>query len=147
MKLIYNNLDLQIEIGKGSDTTSDIIFFQDPASKEYIQIENSLKHQPKGIRTLATVLGIKKTTKSDFTFITLNKPCNAAAVLTRCACPSYTILRNREILKDGKIQAIAVNSGNANVFTPTGNEDLKEIARLLATEFNITENDSLITTT
>ncbi len=148
MKLIYKNLDIEVTLGSGKDTTTDHVQFRNPVkSEQFLSIENSLKYQPTGIKTLAATLGIKKSGKIDFTVVTLPQAGPAASVLTRCMCPSYTILRNREILKEGQLQAIAVNSGNANVFTPNGDKDLNHIAQLLSQEFQIKQNHFFISST
>lgn len=148
MKITYKNLDIEVTLGSGKDTTTDLIEFRNPVKPDQLlSIENSLLYQPPGIKTLAATLGIKKSGKIDFTVITLPQSAPAAAVLTRCMCPSYTILRNREILKEGQLQAIAVNSGNANVFTPTGDKDLNNIAQLLAKEFEIKQENVFISST
>lgn len=148
MKLTYNNLGIEITLGEGKDTTTDLIQFKNPVNtQELLSIKNSLQYQPVGIKTLAATLGIKKSGKIDFTVMMLPKAGPAAAVMTRCMCPSYTILRNREILKQGSLQAVVVNSGNANVFTPTGDKDLANIAELVSTEFGINQNNIFISST
>lgn len=145
MKINYPTLGIEITQGAGKDSTTDKVQFE--VNSKLFNIENSLKYQPQGIKTAAISLGIKKAGKIDFTTITLEKAGPAAAVLTRCMCPSYTIIRNREILKTGSLQAVVVNSGNANVFTPTGEKDLNTIAESVEKEFNINKNNIFISST
>lgn len=141
----YPELNIEVQSAWQKDTLSDSVSFT--AGGKNFLLENSLKYQPEGISTLSATLGIKKSAKPDFTVIKLDTPGPAAAVLTRSLCPSVTILRNREILKDGKLQAVVVNSGNANVYTPSGEQDVNETARLVAEEFNLAEKQILISST
>jgi glutamate N-acetyltransferase / amino-acid N-acetyltransferase len=69
----------------------------------------------------------------DFGGILADRPCNAAAVFTRNTMPGAPILVGREHLRDGQLQAIIVNSKNANVATGLqGVEDSRRICRLVA---------------
>ena len=46
-----------------------------------------------------------------------NSPCAAAAVFTKNNFPGAPVIVGREHVADGKLQAIVVNSKNANVAT------------------------------
>lgn len=147
MRLEYGELGITIDTNESSRHTGDDVVSFRALPGQVINIENSLKHHIEGIKTLSTTLGIKESGKQDFTVIYFDKPCSVGGVFTRNMCPSVTILRNRECIKDGEIQAIAVNSGNSNVFTPTGWEDLNESAQLISKEFRIPEKNILISST
>jgi glutamate N-acetyltransferase/amino-acid N-acetyltransferase len=147
MQRIYDDLGLSIEPGCGPNTTADLVRFALAGTDERVSIVNSLRYQPDGILTCATTLGIKPSGKPDFTVITLPQPGAAAAVMSQNRCPSYAVLRNRECMADGTLQAIAVGSGNANVFTPNGMRDLLRIAELLEAEFGIAAEHILISQT
>jgi glutamate N-acetyltransferase/amino-acid N-acetyltransferase len=147
MQRIYDDLGMSIEPGCGPDTADDLVSFALTGTDERVSIVNSLRYQPDGILTCATTLGIKPSGKPDFTVITLPQPGAAAAVMSQHRCPSYAVLRNRECLADGTLQAIAVGSGNANVFTPNGMRDLLRIAELLEAEFGIAAEHTLISQT
>lgn len=140
----YDELDIEIVPGTGRDTTGDRFRFV--AEDEEYEIENGLVHQPGGIETATATLGIKKSKKVDFTVVKLPHPCPAAGLFTRSLCPSVTILRARRIC-GGTLQALAVNSGNANVFTPTGERDLERTAELLGSELGIAPEKILINST
>ncbi|MFN8389599.1 MAG: bifunctional glutamate N-acetyltransferase/amino-acid acetyltransferase ArgJ [Bdellovibrionota bacterium] len=144
-KISYPELGIEIVPGPGRDTTDDTISFT--ADDKRYTLVNSLEHQPHGIKTASATLGIKKSGKIDFTVVALEQPAPAAGLFTRSLCPSVTILRGRKILKDGKLQALAVNSGNANVFTPNGERDVNRTAELLAEELGIAADDILICST
>jgi glutamate N-acetyltransferase/amino-acid N-acetyltransferase len=79
--------------------------------------------------------------------MTLPQPGNAAAVFSQSRCPSYAVLRNRACMADGTFQAVAVNSGIANVFTPHGMADLQRIAAILEQTFGIPAAQILISQT
>ena len=77
-------------------------------------------------------IGIKDDTL-DFGGILADNVCNAAGVFTRNTMPGAPVIVGKEHLKDGKLQAIIVNSKNANVATSTqGVTDSKTICSLLA---------------
>jgi glutamate N-acetyltransferase/amino-acid N-acetyltransferase len=69
----------------------------------------------------------------DFGGILSDVPCQAAGVFTKNTMPGAPVLVGREHLKDGLLQAVIVNSKNANVATEKqGLEDSITICRLVA---------------
>jgi len=77
-------------------------------------------------------IGIKDDTL-DFGGVISKVVCNAAAVFTRNTMPGAPVIVGKEHLVDGKLQAIIVNSKNANVATELkGVEDSKRICELVA---------------
>jgi glutamate N-acetyltransferase/amino-acid N-acetyltransferase len=77
-------------------------------------------------------IGIKDDTL-DFGGILSDVPCQAAGVFTRNTIPGAPVVVGREHLKDGLLQAVIVNSKNANVATEQqGIEDSITICRLVA---------------
>lgn len=77
-------------------------------------------------------IGIKDSTL-DFGGILSDKICNAAGVFTKNTMPGAPVTVGKEHLKDGKLQAVIVNSKNANVATAVqGVKDSKTICSLLA---------------
>jgi glutamate N-acetyltransferase / amino-acid N-acetyltransferase len=76
----------------------------------------------------------------DFGGILSDVPCQAAGVFTRNTMPGAPVVVGREHLRDGMLQAIIVNSKNANVATrQQGIEDSKKICRLVAESCGIDE--------
>lgn len=144
MQYVYEDLGITIAPGPGPDTADDIVSFTVPETDEPVAIANSLYHQPAGIRACGCSLGIKADGKPDFTVITLPQPGHTAAVFSQSRCPGYAVLRNRAVMAESTLQAIAVNSGNGNVFTPNGMQDLTRIAQLLAEEFGLDADRVLI---
>ncbi len=136
-KIEYPELKITIDSqASRRDTTEDLVHFEDFSGRTW-SIDNSLQHQPAGIQTTAINLGIKQTKRVDFTIVKLPRPAPFAAMFTNCRCPSYTVVRNRQVLRGGVAHALAVNSGNANVYTPTGESDLNYCVELVAKEFDI----------
>jgi glutamate N-acetyltransferase/amino-acid N-acetyltransferase len=77
-------------------------------------------------------IGVKDDTL-DFGGILSDVPCQAAGVFTKNTMPGAPVLVGREHLKDGLLQAVIVNSKNANVATEQqGLEDSITICRLVA---------------
>ena len=93
---------------------------------------------PKGFQFFGKNIGIKDSTK-DFGGIFSECPCQAAAVFTKNTMPGAPIIVGRKHIADGKLQAIIVNSKNANVATELkGIEDCETICRIVADECGIT---------
>lgn len=77
-------------------------------------------------------IGIKDKTL-DFGGILSDVPCQAAGVFTRNTMPGAPVLVGKEHLRNGLLQAVIVNSKNANVATEQrGIEDSRKICRLVA---------------
>ncbi len=86
----------------------------------------------KGFSWFGKNIGIKDDTL-DFGGILSDVPCQAAGVFTKNTMPGAPVLVGREHLKDGLLQAVIVNSKNANVATEQqGIEDSITICRLVA---------------
>ena len=82
-------------------------------------------------------IGIKDGTL-DFGGIFSDVPCQAAGVFTRNTMPGAPVVVGREHLRDGILQAVIVNSKNANVATSQrGVEDSKRICELVAAQCGI----------
>ncbi len=76
--------------------------------------------------------GIKKNNNDkDLALIVSEKVCSAAGVFTTNVVKAAPVLFTSEILKDGMLQAIVVNSGNANACSgPEGMTNAKNMAEL-----------------
>jgi len=94
-------------------------------------IEEKIEIVP-GFSWFGKNIGIKDDTL-DFGGILSDKPCQAAGVFTRSTMPGAPILVGKENLRKGQLQAVIVNSKNANVATGLqGVEDSRRICRLAA---------------
>jgi len=102
---------------------------------------------PQGFRAHVAAIGIKDDT-DDFVVVASNRPCPAAAVYTRSrfSGPSVTISRSNSA--DGRLQAFAVISKNANVATgEQGVADAHEVVDGVATAMGCRPDDVLIAST
>jgi len=77
----------------------------------------------RGFRFCGVHGGIKKKGRRDFALIVADRPCAAAAVFTQNRCAAAPVLVAREHAADGALQAVLINSGNANC--ATGEQGLK----------------------
>ena len=101
----------------------------------------------KGITALGKHVGIKKN-KKDFAVIFSAKIANAAAVFTRNKIKGAPIFVNKKHLKNGKAQAIVINSGISNVCTgKKGIKDAYLMAELAAKELAVKKENVLVAST
>lgn len=99
----------------------------------------SIIHIP-GFRFCGMNIGIKDQSL-DFGAIVSDVPCQAAAVFTRNSMPGAPLIVGKEHIRDGKLQAIVVNSKNSNVATGAeGIEDSRQICRWAAEQLNLQES-------
>ncbi|MEW6358271.1 MAG: bifunctional glutamate N-acetyltransferase/amino-acid acetyltransferase ArgJ [Planctomycetota bacterium] len=103
----------------------------------------------KGFVGAAVHCGIKMASKKpDLAVIFSETPAAAAAVFTKnkvCAAPVRLSRRN---VRNGRAQAIVVNSGNANACTGShGMRDAAEMAHLTATRLGVAPGDVLVAST
>ena len=96
-----------------------------------IMIEDKIQLVP-GFSWFGKNIGIKDDSL-DFGGILADRPCDAAGVFTRNTMPGAPVIVGREHLQDGQLQAVIVNSKNANVATGLrGVEDSRRICRLVS---------------
>ncbi|WP_269466261.1 bifunctional glutamate N-acetyltransferase/amino-acid acetyltransferase ArgJ [Clostridium formicaceticum] len=102
---------------------------------------------PKGFQASGVHIGIKKK-KKDMTLIASDVLAEAAGVFTTnkvCAAP---VLVSKENIKSGKIQAIIVNSGNANACTgEEGYQNALKITKVTAEALHIDPADVVVAST
>jgi glutamate N-acetyltransferase/amino-acid N-acetyltransferase len=143
----YPDLGIDIAPGSGLNTSDDIVSFRLADARMSVAVANDLRYQPAGLRTCSAALGIKPDGRPDFTVITLPQPGPAGAVFSQSRCLSDTSLRGRQCLADGQLQAVAVGSGNSNIFTPDSTADVNRIATLLEREFGVEASQILLSLT
>jgi glutamate N-acetyltransferase/amino-acid N-acetyltransferase len=91
-----------------------------------------------GFRAAGIYAGIKKARGPDLALIAADRPCTAAGVFTQNRFAAPCVWLAREHLRDGRLQAIVANSGNANACTGAqGERDTVEIAGLVAKQLGI----------
>lgn len=90
-----------------------------------------------GFRFLGRNIGIKDLTP-DFAVAVADRPCAAAGVFTLNNFPGAPVVVGREHLSSGRLQAVVVNSKNANVATgPDGIEHARRVCRVLGTALKL----------
>ena len=110
-------------------------------------IAPTLAAYPQGYLSLAQNLGIKDDTL-DFTVIYSTTRAAAAGMFTQSRFCGAPVIVGREHLADGSLQALAINSKNANVATgKLGLENARETTRLIATALDIAPADVLPSST
>lgn len=144
---LFDDWNLQIEAAGGSDPSEDVVSFESRVLQRVVAIEPTLIHQPVGVSCAAISAGIKHDGVPDFTVVKLDRPGAAGGVFTTSLCPSDAVELDREVLSDGRAQALAVISKNANVYTPNGREDLLSLAKSLSEEIAVPANDIVISCT
>ncbi|MGI6733617.1 MAG: bifunctional glutamate N-acetyltransferase/amino-acid acetyltransferase ArgJ [Anaerovoracaceae bacterium] len=103
---------------------------------------------PKGFLAAATYCGIRKNkNKKDLALIYSEVPCNAAALYTSNKVKAAPLHVTMEHLRDGKAQAIIVNSGNANACASEGYENAVRMATAASKALGIDCKDVIVAST
>ncbi|MCB0705520.1 MAG: bifunctional glutamate N-acetyltransferase/amino-acid acetyltransferase ArgJ [Saprospiraceae bacterium] len=108
------------------------------------------------IKNITNVTGIKcwgahtgiKSLRRDLAIIYSEVPASAAAVFTQNEVVAAPVTLSKKHIKDGLIQAIVINSGNANAATgKQGMDGAEAMAKTMATELGIAEEMVLVAST
>ena len=101
-----------------------------------------------GVSISSVSCGIKKNFKDDLVLIKFNSPSKIYGVFTNSKTPGAPIVWNKSIIKNGKVSALIINSGNANVFNgKKGEEALKKIISALSLKLSISEKEIFMAST
>ena len=111
------------------------------------KIQNAIV-APKGFLAGAVHSGIKKR-RYDLTLIYSEAPCSSAGVYTRNLVKAAPCLVTKDVIsKKAGVQAIVINSGNANACTgEQGFEDAKTMVKEVEKVLNLKENTVLVAST
>lgn len=103
----------------------------------------------KGFRAAGVCASIKPSnkTKRDLALLVSDKPCSAAAVYTQNKVKGAPIQVLKRHLKDGKLQAVIVNSGNANTCNADGEEKATRMCELAADALGLDVKDVGVSST
>ncbi len=102
---------------------------------------------PQGFKCASKNCGIKEEGR-DIAIFYSTVSANAAGVFTRNKFPGAPIILGREIIKDGSLRAIIVNSKVSHVGTGLeGIENARRMAAAVSGEFNIPENEVIMSST
>ena len=103
---------------------------------------------PKGFQASGVHCGIRKNkSKKDLALIYSDVLCNAAAVYTLNKVKGAPIAVTKENLKNGKAQAVIINSGNANTCNADGEEKARMMCDLTAAALKIDSKDVIVGST
>ncbi len=101
-----------------------------------------------GVSISSVSSGIKKNFKEDLVLIKFDSPSQIYGVFTNSKTPGAPIVWNKSIIKNGKISALIINSGNANVFNgKKGEEALKKIITALSLKLSIDRKEIYMAST
>jgi len=102
----------------------------------------------KGFQFAAVEAAIKKPGRLDLALIYSEQPAAVAAVFTTSKVKAAPVLLDEERVKGGRVQALVVNSGNANACTGArGMADAVETSRLVAEGLQIPPESVLVAST
>ena len=91
-----------------------------------------------GFKFAGVACGIKKSKKSDLALIFSERPATAAALFTSNRVKAAPILVGMRQMRQGKVQAVVVNSGNANACTGArGVRDAKAMCQVVSAHLGI----------
>jgi len=104
---------------------------------------------PKGFMAGGIRCGIKPSSaKKDLALVYSHNTCTAAAMFTTNKVKAASVQVTQENIKDGKLRAVIINSGNANACTgEAGLEAAKKMTRCTAESLMIDPNDVAVAST
>lgn len=114
----------------------------------YTVVDGGSITTPKGFTSGGLHCGLKKTERNDLGAILCEVPATAAAVFTTNVFQAAPLKVTRESLADGTLQAVIVNSGNANACTgDQGEADAYEMRAAAARHLGVSELDVAVAST
>lgn len=103
---------------------------------------------PRGFVAGGVECGVRGSGSRDLGVLVSERPCDAAAVFTRSAFKGAPLGVTREAVARGGLQAVVVNSGNANAATGArGVEDAREMQHALAEALGVEEGRVAVAST
>lgn len=104
---------------------------------------------PKGFRAAGVVAGIKSTGKPDVALVANDGPsAAAAAVFTSNRCIANPVIWSKQVIADGTVSAIVLNSGGANCYTGAfGFQTTHETAEAVGDALGIGAGDVIVCST
>jgi glutamate N-acetyltransferase/amino-acid N-acetyltransferase len=104
---------------------------------------------PEGFKASGVRAGLKKSGNLDFALVQNLGPLNSAAsVFTTNRCLANPVLWSKEVMADGQVSAIVLNSGGANCYTgPEGFQTTHATAEAVADKLGISAGDVIVCST
>lgn len=108
----------------------------------------SITH-PQGFRASGVPAGLKSTGAKDLALVVNDGPTfDSASVFTANRCKANPILWSQEVVKDGTVRAVVLNSGGANCYTgPEGFQTTHAVAERVASGLGIGALDVVVCST
>lgn len=104
-----------------------------------VEVQRRAIHVP-GFRFAGVACGIKESGRRDVALIVSDRPAVAAAVFTTNRVKAAPVLLGQQRLRAGRVQAVVVNSGNANAYTGApGVVAARRMTRLVAERLRLDE--------
>jgi glutamate N-acetyltransferase / amino-acid N-acetyltransferase len=100
-----------------------------------------------GIRAAGGVSGVKPSGRADLALVVAEQAATTAVVTTTNLVKAPACTLTERHAADGTARAVVINSGNANVCTPRGEEHTAELARATAAAIDAAEQDVLVMST
>jgi glutamate N-acetyltransferase / amino-acid N-acetyltransferase len=104
---------------------------------------------PQGFRAAGVAAGLKSTGALDMALVVNDGPSAASAsVFTSNRCLANPVLWSREVVKDGQVRAVVLNSGGANCYTgPEGFQTTHAVAEAVAAGLEVGAIDVVVCST
>ncbi len=104
---------------------------------------------PAGFRAAGVPAGLKSTGAADLALVVNDGPTfDSASVFTANRCKANPILWSQEVVKDGVVRAVVLNSGGANCYTgPDGFRTTHAVAEQVATGLGVGAVDVVVCST
>ena len=104
---------------------------------------------PQGFRAAGVTAGLKDSGGKDMALVVSDGPSYASAsVFTSNRCKANPILWSEQVVKDGTVRAVVLNSGGANCYTgPEGFATTHQVAEKVATLVGIGAGDVVVCST
>ncbi|WP_028652010.1 bifunctional glutamate N-acetyltransferase/amino-acid acetyltransferase ArgJ [Nocardioides halotolerans] len=104
---------------------------------------------PQGFRAAGVAAGLKSSGKADVALVVNDGPAHdSASVFTANRCKANPVLWSQEVVKDGTVRAVVLNSGGANCYTgPEGFQTTHAVAERVAGHLGIGAIDVVVCST
>src|SRR3954469_20049591 len=104
---------------------------------------------PAGFVASGVAAGLKSTGALDLALVVNQGPeFDSASVFTANRCKANPVLWSEQVVKDGVVKAVVLNSGGANCYTgPEGFQTTHEVAERVATHVGIGAIDVVVCST
>lgn len=108
-----------------------------------------MTNNPKGFLAIGVAAGLKSSGLPDLALIqNVGPQKSAAAVFTKNRVIAAPVIWSQQVIKDGKIEAVLLNSGGANACTgPEGFADTHKSAEIVSESLGISSSDTFICST